>query len=56
MKHRIVCLILHAHSDIKLLIKQTIRYVSKTIEAVRDGRSAPRRLKNIKNNIHYSSI
>ena len=40
MKHKIVCLILHAHSDIKLLIEQTIRYVSKTIEAVRDGRSA----------------
>jgi len=53
MKHKIVCLILHAHSDIKLLIEQTIRYVSKTIEAVRDGRSAPRRLKNIKNDIHF---
>lgn len=53
MKHKIVCLILHARSDIKLLIEQTIRYVSKTIEAVRDGRSAPRRLKNIKNDIHF---
>lgn len=53
MKHKIVCLILHAHSDIKLLIEQTIRYVSKTIEAVRDGRTAPRRLKNIKNDIHF---
>ena len=53
MKHKIVCLILHAHSDIKLLIEQTIRYVSKTIEAVRDGRSVPRRLKNIKNDIHF---
>ena len=54
MKHRIVCLILHAHSDIKLLlIERTIRYVSKTIEAVREGRSVPRRLKNIKNDIHF---
>jgi hypothetical protein len=26
---------------------------SKTIEAVRDGRSAPQRLKDIKNDIHF---
>ena len=44
---------MHAHSDIKLLIERTIRYVSKTIESVRDGRSTPRRLKNIKNDIHF---
>ncbi len=53
MKHRMICLILNAHSDIKLLIEKTIHYVSQTIEAVRDGRSAPRRLKNIKNDIHF---
>lgn len=53
MKHKMVYLIVHAHSDIKLLIERTIRYISKTIEAVRDGRSAPRRLKNIKNDIHF---
>jgi len=53
MKHRIVCLILHAHSDIKLLIERTIHYVSKTSEAVREGRSTPRQLKNIKNDIHF---
>lgn len=53
MKHRIVHLVLNAHDDIKLFIERTIRYVSKTIEAVREGRSTPRRLKNIKNDIHF---
>ena len=53
MKHRIVCLILQAHGDISRLIKQTIRYLSTTTESVREGRSAPRRLKNIKNDIHF---
>jgi len=55
MKHRIVHLVLHAHSDIRLLVERTIRYFSKTIEAVRVGRSTPRRLKNIKNDIHFPS-
>lgn len=53
MKHKVIYLILHAHNDIRRLIEKTIDYVSKTIEAVRDGRSAPRRLKNIKNDIHF---
>ncbi len=53
MKHVIVRLILHARSNIELLIKQTISYLSKTFEAVRAGRSAPRKLKNIKNDIHF---
>ena len=53
MKHRIVCLILQAHGDILWLIKQTISYLSTTTESVREGRSAPRRLKNIKNDIHF---
>ncbi len=55
MKHKIVCLILHAGTGIMQLIKQMIGYISKTIEAVREGRSAPRPLKNIKNDIHYSA-
>jgi len=55
MKHRIVCLVMQAHSDILPLIDRTINYISKTIESVRDGRSAPRRLKNIKNDIHFPS-
>ena len=55
MKHRIVYLIRQAHSDITLFIKRTILYISQTIEAVRDGRSVPRRLKNLKNGIHFPS-
>jgi len=53
MKHRLVCLILQAHDDILELIKQTINYISTTIESVRPGRSVPRRLKNAKNDIHF---
>ncbi|MGB5676920.1 MAG: transposase [Gammaproteobacteria bacterium] len=53
MKHRIVHLVLHAHTDISLLIERTLRYISRTVEAVRKGRSAPRKLKIIKNDIHY---
>ena len=53
MKHRIVHLLRQTTSDIKRLIIQTARYMSKTIEAVRKGRSYPRRLKNIKNDIHF---
>jgi len=55
MKHRIISLVLHAHSDLLSLIERTIRYISKTFESVRQGRSAPRRVKNIKNGIHFSS-
>ena len=55
MKHRIVRLILHAGDDIQLFIERTIDYVSKTIEAVREGRSTPRRLKNTKNGSHFSA-
>ena len=53
MKHRVVCLILQAQGDISRLIKQTIHYISTTTESVREGRSTPRRLKNIKNDIHF---
>lgn len=53
MKHRIVSLIINKSGDIVSLIKQTIEYLSKTVEAVREGRSYPRRLKNIKNDIHF---
>jgi len=55
MKHKIVRLVLHAHDDIKLFIQQTVHYVSKTIEAVREGRSTPRRLKNTKHGSHFSA-
>lgn len=55
MKHRIVRFIQHAHCDISAFIMRTIHYMSKTVEAVRRGRSAPRRLKNAKNDIHYAA-
>ncbi len=53
MKHRILTIITAKSSEVSILIKQTAEYLSKTIEAVRDGRSYPRRLKNIKNDIHF---
>ncbi|MGB5643619.1 MAG: hypothetical protein WBO16_11085 [Gammaproteobacteria bacterium] len=53
MKHTIVHLVLHAHRDISLLIEHTLRYISRTVEAVRKDRSTPRKLKIIKNDIHY---
>lgn len=53
MKHRIVTIITAKSSEVSTLIKQTAEYLSKTIEAVRSGRSYPRRLKNIKNDIHF---
>ena len=43
MKHRMVRLILHSSQGIAPFIRRTIHYISKTIEAVRGGRSAPRR-------------
>jgi len=53
MKHRIVLLITSQTGKAAALIKQSILYISKTIEAVKPDRSYPRRLKNIKNNIHF---
>jgi len=53
MKHRIVYLILHAHNNIKAFIKRTLHYLSQTYESVRAGRVSPRRIKNIKNDIHF---
>jgi len=53
MKHRIVILLNCQKTLLKQLLKETIRYISQTIEAVREGRSYPRKLKNIKNNIHF---
>ena len=55
MKHRIVRLVLHTNSDIDQFIERTIHYVSTTIEAVREQRSTPRQLKNIKNGSYFSA-
>jgi len=53
MKHRIVQLILNYKLGIRRLIERTLSYMSRTIESVRPGRMAPRKLKNIKNDIHF---
>ena len=53
MKHRLVQLIRHAGRDLKANIKRTVHYISQTVEAIKDGRAFPRRLKNIKNDIHF---
>jgi hypothetical protein len=55
MKHKIITLITCKSDKIVSLIKQTVGYLSRTIEAVRESRSYPRRLKNIKNDIHFSA-
>lgn len=55
MKNQIVTMLNCKTSDLKDYIKQTVLYISKTIEAVREGRSNPRNLKNVKNDIHYPS-
>ena len=54
MKHQIVRLLRHGYKDI-LLIRQLINYLSQTVEAVRNGRSYKRKLKNIKNDIHFAA-
>ena len=55
MKHHLVYLIRHAHKDIAFNIQQIVLYISQTIEAVRDGRTAPRKVKHTNNNLHFSS-
>jgi len=53
MKHRIVQLILNYKWGLRPLIDRTISYISRTIESLRPGITAPRKLKNIKNDIHF---
>ena len=55
MKHQLVTFILGAHKDILQAIRRMVDYISVTIEAVREGRSVPRNLKNIKNDIHFTA-
>ncbi|VAW57033.1 hypothetical protein MNBD_GAMMA07-1471, partial [hydrothermal vent metagenome] len=55
MKHRLIALLRNEHDDLIQVIRKTADYISQTVEAVREGRSVPRKLKNIKNDIHYSS-
>jgi len=55
MKHHLVYLIRQVHKDIAFEIQQIVLYISQTIEAVRDGRSAPRNVKHTNNNLHFSA-
>jgi hypothetical protein len=55
MKHTIVALIRLQKEALKTLINQTIQYISLTKEIVRKSRSYPRRLKNMKNDIHFAT-
>ena len=54
MKQQIVRLLRHGFKDI-LFIRRLINYLSQTVEAVRNGRSYKRKLKNIKNDIHFAA-
>ena len=55
MKHHLVYLIRHAHKNIAYQIKKIVFYISQTIEAVREGRSAPRKVKHTNNNLHFTA-
>lgn len=55
MKYQLVSFILDAHKGILQEIERIVDYISLTIEVVRKGRSVPRKLKSIKNDIHFSS-
>lgn len=53
MKHTVITLILNVRDHFSTRIQNAIHYLSQTIEAVRPGRSVPRRLKHYKNDIHF---
>lgn len=55
MKHRIVRLIKQGSKDIKRLICLVVNEISQGIEMIKKGRSYPRNMKHIKNDLHYSS-
>lgn len=53
MKHHIIRLLLDQRDKISVLINYLIEYMSLSTEARRPGRSYPRKMRNIKNDIHY---
>jgi catalase (peroxidase I) len=55
MKHHLIYLIRHAQENFSNYIKRTVVYISQTIEAVREGRSAPRKVKHTNNNLHFTA-
>jgi len=52
-RYAIIKWVTQSGADLTALIRKSINYISKTIEPAREGRFAFRRMKNIKNNIHY---
>ncbi len=58
-KHQVINFIRHSTDGFLCDINRLIRYIAITItitiEAVREGRSARRLLKNIKNDIHFTA-
>lgn len=54
MKHNLVRFLLMEKRILNDALQKMVNYISLTKEAVRDGRSNPRKLKNIKNNIHFA--
>ena len=55
MKHHLVYLIRYADKEFTYNITKMVFYISQTIEAVRDGRSAPRKVKHTNNNLHFTA-
>lgn len=55
MKHQIVYFIRYAHNNITYHIKKMVYYISQTFEAVRGGRSAPRKVKHTNNNLYFTA-
>lgn len=54
MKHKIVLLII-TRKEFMHLLKDIANHMAQTIEAVRPGRSTPRRVKCVKNKVHYAA-
>ena len=54
-KHQAINFIRDSTDGFLCDINRLIRYIAITIEAVREGRSALRLLKNIKNDIHFTA-
>jgi len=55
MKHHLIHFIRQAHNNIACHIQKIVFYISLTIEAVRHGRSTPRKVKHTNNNLHFSA-
>jgi hypothetical protein len=55
MKHKLVLLVRATTSKLTELIGVIVEHMSERIEAIRPGRKAPRRIKSIKNKLHFSA-